>query len=242
MTSIFRTNLFLIGNKTYPSSTVLSECYTNFIKAISGYHSINDHPIRGLNWESIHKQIIQTSSNKDNNLSELFEKVQCHSSIYDKNSNLFRVSSHHLHSTCSLKCPGNIPTIVDDIHSRNDIDFHSILVRNWKDNTMRYDWYLFPNYYQAFNPYIYNWSPKIATKGKHKHSYIGWKTNVVNGSSMSIFFNMSSQLWINIAITDECKKYKVASTIVNKYNKYNYIELHNNLQHNWSKPLFRSFS
>jgi hypothetical protein len=34
---------------------------------------------------------------------------------------------------------------------------------------------------------------------------IGWTTNEINGCKMSIYFNMSSQLWIHINITDEIK-------------------------------------
>jgi hypothetical protein len=48
----------------------------------------------------------------------------------------------------------------------------------------------------------------------------------VNGSSMSISFSMSSQLWMNVAITEELKGFIVGSCVVNRGRKYNYIQLH----------------
>ena len=42
---------------------------------------------------------------------------------------------------------------------------------------------------------------------------------------MSIAFSMSSQLWMHIEMTDEIKKFVIASCTVLKKTKYNYIEL-----------------
>jgi len=62
-----------------------------------------------------------------------------------------------------------------------------------------------------------------------KGSVIGWNTDVINGSSMSISFSMSSQLWINLSITDDIKKYIVGTTTVKIGRKYNYIDLYEKL-------------
>ena len=43
---------------------------------------------------------------------------------------------------------------------------------------------------------------------------------------MSITFSMSSQLWIDINITDEVKKFIISSCKVNTGKKYNYIQLY----------------
>jgi hypothetical protein len=46
------------------------------------------------------------------------------------------------------------------------------------------------------------------------------------GTSMSITFSMSSQLWIDVKITEELKKFVVASCRVHRGRKYNYIQLY----------------
>jgi hypothetical protein len=45
---------------------------------------------------------------------------------------------------------------------------------------------------------------------------------------MSITFSMSSQLWIDIAITEEMKPFIIGSTRVQRGKKYNYIQLYEN--------------
>ena len=42
---------------------------------------------------------------------------------------------------------------------------------------------------------------------------------------MSIVFSMSSQLWIHIEMTEEIKKFIIASAYVENKPKYNYIDL-----------------
>lgn len=46
---------------------------------------------------------------------------------------------------------------------------------------------------------------------------------------MSITFCMSSQLWIHIEMTEEIKKFIVASAVVENKPKYNYIDLYDKL-------------
>jgi hypothetical protein len=46
---------------------------------------------------------------------------------------------------------------------------------------------------------------------------------------MSISFSMSSQLWINLSITDDIKKYIVGTTTVKIGRKYNYIDIYEKL-------------
>jgi hypothetical protein len=58
---------------------------------------------------------------------------------------------------------------------------------------------------------------------------IGWTTNEINGCKMSIYFNMSSQLWIHINITDKIKKFIIANVKIINKPKYNYIELYEKL-------------
>ena len=66
----------------------------------------------------------------------------------------------------------------------------------------------------------------MGKRGKKKDIQVGWNTNVVNGSSMSISFSMSSQLWISVTITDEMKdQYIVATTQVKKQIIMDYVAL-----------------
>ena len=65
-------------------------------------------------------------------------------------------------------------------------------------------------------------------KGKNTGAKTGWETETLNGSSMSITFSMSSQLWIDLHITEEMKQFIVGSCSVKIGRKYNYIQLYEN--------------
>jgi len=76
------------------------------------------------------------------------------------------------------------------------------------------------------DPKTYEWKPMIGKRGKKKDEQVGWQTNIVNGSSMSISLSMSSQLWISINITEEMKQqYVVAKTQATKKIMMDYIQL-----------------
>jgi len=221
-----------VSSKLYPSSMQIGEYYTNFIKCISGYHMINTQPIKSDIWKCLNTQILEASKCKT------LGKIHHTTSIHSKAKSSFKISSHHLTSVSSFDRPGNISTILNEIHRRNDFDFLSILLRNNHPGMKQYDWYLIPKSYHPLNPFGYSWKPMIGKRGSHHGEIIGWETNTLDGSSMSITFNMSSQLWLNLALTEELKKYRIASTIVNPYNKYNYIQLYNELLILSGKPKY----
>jgi hypothetical protein len=79
--------------------------------------------------------------------------------------------------------------------------------------------------YLILDPSSYAWEPTIGKRGKNKDAQIGWNTNEIYGCKMSITFSMSSQLWIHIEMTEEIKKFIVASALVENKPKYNYIDL-----------------
>jgi hypothetical protein len=76
------------------------------------------------------------------------------------------------------------------------------------------------------NPNSYTWKEKKGKLKKNEGVVTGWETNKLNGSSMSITFSMSSQLWLDIHITDEMKKFIVSSVTLTKGRKTNYIQLY----------------
>jgi hypothetical protein len=65
----------------------------------------------------------------------------------------------------------------------------------------------------------------IGKRGKNKDEQVGWTTNEINGCKMGITFSMSSQLWMHITISEELKKFIIASTTLNNTQTFNYIEL-----------------
>ena len=91
-----------------------------------------------------------------------------------------------------------------------------------------YDWYLIPSDFPVLNPAFYKWHHKIGKTGKNKGVITGWETDMLNGSRMSIAFSMSSQLWIDVLITEEMKKFIVGYCRINCERKYNYIQLYDN--------------
>lgn len=220
------------------SEESLKNLSANFTKCVKGYHLINDDPIKETPWEDINAQvlsacgcIINSQSNGSHkpgaDLSCSLGDLSNKSTQYETGNKSFKLSSYRLTTVCSDKTPGKIEDIIAEINSRKNFKFYSIIVRYEKDNEIQYDWYLIPSDYPQFNPSSYKWIPKVGKQGKNKGSTTGWETDTIGGSSMSITFSMSSQLWLDIVITEEMKKFIIASCKVNKGRKLNYIQLYN---------------
>ena len=220
------------------SEESLKNLSANFTKCVKGYHLINDDPIKETPWEDINAQVLTASGciiNSQSNgshkpgadLSCSLGDLSNKSTQYETGTKSFKLSSYRLTTVCSDKTPGKIEDIIADINSRKNFKFYSIIVRYEKDNEIQYDWYLIPSDYPQFNPSSYKWIPNVGKQGKNKGSTTGWKTDTIGGSSMSITFSMSSQLWLDIVITEEMKKFIIASCKVNKGRKLNYIQLYN---------------
>jgi len=219
------------------SDEIRNSLSTNFIKCVKGYHLINDDPIKETPWEDINAIILNASGctvNSQSNGSHMSGgDLSCSlggfsnkSTQYDIGNNSFRISSYRLTTVCSDKTPGKIEEIITEINSRKNFAFYSIIVRNDTDKQLLYDWYLIPSDFPVLNPASYTWHPKVGKIGKNKGAKTGWETDLLNGSRMSITFSMSSQLWIDVTITEEMKQFIVGSCCVTRGRKYNYIELY----------------
>jgi hypothetical protein len=209
----------------------------NFKKCVKGYHLINSSFINETIWEDINATIFSSlgidvyfksngghSSGMDINSS--LGRISNKSAKYSPNKKSIDISSYRLTMVCSEKNCGTVPEIIDEINKRKNFDYYSFIVRDEIDNeNISYDWLLIPSDYLILDPSSYNWEPTIGKRGKNKDTQVGWKTNEINGCKMSITFSMSSQLWIHIEMTEEVKKFIIASAIVENKQKYNYIEL-----------------
>jgi hypothetical protein len=227
---------------TVPSSISISDeirisLGSNFTKCVKGYHLVNDDSISGAPWESINADILNASGCKVTSQSngshksgsDLFCSLGGFSNKsikYSPRNKSFKISSYRLTTVCSDKSPGKIEDIIAEINKRKDFTFYSIIVREDTKKQIMYDWYLLPSDFPALNPASYKWHTKLGKKGKNKGAVTGWETDVLNGSSMSITNSMSSQLWVNVHITEEMKKFVVGSCRVNRGRKYNYIQLY----------------
>ena len=212
---------------------------TNFTKCVKGYHLVNDDPIKETPWEDINTVVLNASGcpvhSKSNGSHQSGGDISCSlgdlsnkSTQYEKGNQAFKISSYRLTTVCSDKEPGSIDAIIGEINRRKNFNYYSIIVRQEIGNEILYDWYLIPSDFPAFDPASYQWTPKLGKVGKNKGAVIGWETNTVQGSSMSITFSMSSQLWLDIAITEEMKQFIIGTTTVQKGKKYNYIQLYEN--------------
>ena len=218
-----------------------------FKKCVQGYHMINDDPIKESPWEDINAQIFGASKCpvelKSNGSHKSGADIKCSlgsfsnkSTKYEAGEKSFKISSYRLTNVCSDKDNGTAEGLVEEINRRKNFNYYSIVVRKEEEGAkMRYDWYLIPADYTALNPSSYEWSLKIGKQGKNKDSPVGWETNTTSskeggrsptdGSSMSCTFSMSSQLWMEVAVTDELKKYIVSSCEVAIGRSMNYIQL-----------------
>ena len=194
--------------------------YTNFTKCVKGYHLVNDDPIKEAPWEDINTVILNASGcpvhSKSSGSHQSGGDISCSlgdfsnkSTQYEKGNQAFKISSYRLTTVCSDKEPGSIEAFVAEINRRKNFNYYSIIVREDTVNEILYDWYLIPSDFPAFDPATYQWVPKLGKIGKNKGATTGWETNVVNGSSMSITFSMSSQLWMDISITEEMKPFVI---------------------------------
>ena len=220
------------------STEVRAKLATNFAKCVQGYHLVNKEPIKESRWEEINATMlhasgcdVHTQSNGSHasgmDLACTLGSFSNKSTVYKRGHTDFDVSSYRLTSVCSDKTPGSIESIHAEINRRKNFDFYSIIVRSkCDDDRIQYDWYLIPSNCSVFNPSAYVWHPTLGKTGKSKDLVIGWSTDVLNGSNMSITFSMSSQLWINVHASEEIKQYIVGSCVAQCSPKYNYIELH----------------
>ena len=211
--------------------------YINFKKCVSGYHLINSSPINETIWEEINATIfsslgIEIYSKSDGSHSSgmdincLLGRISNKSAKYSNNKKSIDISSYRLTTVCSEKKCGTPTEIIEEINKRKNFDYYSFIVRDETNNeNISYDWLLIPSNYLILDPSSYTWEPTIGKRGKNKDSQVGWNTNEINGCKMSITFSMSSQLWIHIEMTEEIKKFIVASAVVENKPKYNYIDL-----------------
>ena len=212
-----------------------------FRKCVRGYHLHNVEPIKESVWEAINTQVLthagctvysQASGSHSpgsdiscsaGNFSN--KSVKYETSLHDN----FNISSYRLTSVCSASSPGNITDIVAEINKRKNFQYYSIIARDEQLTKIQYDWFIIPADHPLMDPSSYTWVPLIGKRGKNKDSQIGWKTEPINGSSMSITFSMSSQLWISISITDEMKQnYIVATAEAKKQTIMDYVQLAEN--------------
>jgi len=211
----------------------------NFSKCVKGYHLINSSPIKETIWEDINSQVLIASDcsidSQSNGSHRSGADIFCNigalsnkSTQYDAGNHSFKLSSYRLTTVCSDKIPGAIEDILTEINNRKNFAYYSIIVRNESETEYKYDWYLIPSDLPQLNPNAYEWHPKIGKIGKNKGINIGWETNTIEGSSMAITFSMSSQLWIDVLITEEIKKYIVGSCNANKETRINYMQLYDN--------------
>lgn len=205
-----------------------------FSKCVKGFHRFNTNPIKEALWEDINAQVlkaggytIETASQGSHqpgaDLRGSAGSFSNKSTKYDAGGRSVKISSYRLTNVCSDKHPGDISAILAEIQRRKNFTHYSILVRKETPKDIHYDWFLVPADVAALNPESYEWTQKTNKKGE----VVGWKTNTVGGSSMSITFSMSSQLWMHVALDESFQTYRVGSCEVSKETPvYNYIELY----------------
>lgn len=231
-----------IFNNSFLNESKIAELNEIFNKCVKGYHLINTSPINETTWEDINSLVFNES-----NITVHSQSNGSHSSGMDINSSIgklsnksakyedinksnIKVSSYRLTTVCSVENNGTQSEIIDEINKRKNFDYYSLLVRLEKADSIEYDWYLIPADYILFNPASYTWTPTLGKRGKKKSNIIGWNTNKINDSYMTISYSMSSQLWIHIQLNNDIivnvKKYIVGNCICSNKNVYNYMKLY----------------
>ena len=214
-----------------------------FVKATKGYHLINEDPIKESRWEAINSIVLKAAGCSVSAMSSGSHKpgsdITCSLGGFSNKSAKYiyskgigtgteaktSISSYRLTTACSDKSPGSVETIVAEIQSRKNFDYYSVLIYHEETDNILYDWYLIPADHPVMNPTTYTWTQKMGKQGSKKDTAIGWITNNYEGSYMDITFSMSSQLWIHVSLTPDLRTHLVASSVVPKGQKYDYITL-----------------
>jgi hypothetical protein len=214
-----------------------SKLADSFVKCLTGYHYIHSDPLKEASWEDVNAQILEASGCEVTSQSNGSHKPGADlcsslgafsnkSTQYNPGKTSFKISSYRLTSVCSDKDPGSLEAIQAEMERRKNFEHYSILVRTEEEEMIAYDWYLIPADYPVLNPRTYVWSPKKGKLGKQKGAVTGWETNTVEGSSMSITFSMSSQLWIEVHVTEDLKKHLMGSCRIKKGRLHSYMDLY----------------
>jgi hypothetical protein len=216
----------------------------NFKKCVQGYHLINSEPLKEAVWEAVNAQVFVASGisveSKSSGSHSPGSDITCaignisnKSAKYDgKKQESFSVSSYRLTAVCSGTNCGTPAAIIAEIEKRKNFQYYSIIVREELESTYNYHWYLIPSDHPSLSPHTYEWVPMIGKRGVNKGKQVGWETNTVNGSNMSVSFSMSSQLWINVAVTEELKQYIVGTVTTTQKQTFDYLQLFDILSKN----------
>ena len=198
-----------------------------FTLCVKGYHMLNTDPIKEAVWESINAvvfkysgiQIISQACGSHSSGSDIetdIGKFSNKSAKYEGKCSKFAISSYRLTAVTNAENVGSLEEIFKEINERKNFEYYSVILREELPNGgFNYDWYLIPSNYEGFNPENFNWVPTIGKRGKNMGKQVGWNTtSSISGieGSMSITFSMSSQLWVNIKVTEEMKQFIVAKT------------------------------
>jgi len=231
-----------IGAMETLTSEVKAVLAQSFDKCIRGYHLVNEEPMKEAPWEAINATILGASglpvqsqargshkSGADIQCEKLGGGLSNKSAQYQSHRKSFKVSSYRLTGVCSDKCPGKSEDILAEIEKRKNFGYYSILVREEETDKISYDWYLFPADLPELNPRSYEWGLKTGKLKKNKGAVMGWETGKLNGSSMSITFAMSSQLWMEVYLTENMEGFRIGSCTVEKKKPMTYIELFDKL-------------
>jgi len=212
-----------------------------FKKCVRGYHLLNAEPIKESVWEAINTQVLThagcTVYSQASGSHSPGSDISCSAGNFSNKSvkyenpghDHFNISSYRLTSVCSSSSPGNVVDIIAEINRRKNFQYYSIIARDEKPDKIYYEWIILPADHPLMDPSSYTWSPLIGKRGKNKDSQIGWQTDTINGSSMSITFSMSSQLWLSISLTEEMRQsYIVATAVAKKQTIMDYVQLSEN--------------
>ena len=211
--------------------TTLADLYALCIK---GYHMLNSDPIKEAVWEQINAQVFKHSGiqvigqacgshSPGCDIETDKGKFSNKSAKYESKGTEFSISSYRLTGVTSADTLGTPEEICAEINKRKNFDYYSVILREELPNGgFNYDWLLIPSDYPAFNPENFKWVPTIGKRGKNAGKQVGWETVKGNGetsnsisgvdASMSISFSMSSQLWIQLKVTEDIKQFIVART------------------------------
>lgn len=194
-----------------------------FSLCVKGYHMLNTDPIKEAVWESINSLVFKYSGiqvvtqacgshSPGCDIETDRGKFSNKSAKYEANGTAFSISSYRLTSVTNAENPGSLDEIFQEINKRKNFDYYSVILREDTGNGgFKYDWYMIPSAYGPFNPSNFVWVPTIGKRGKNSGKQVGWSTASSTAGSMSITFSMSSQLWINLKVTEEMKSFIVAT-------------------------------
>ncbi len=210
---------FLTTKTCLPKKLKQNNIKKAFKEEIQGYHMMNEEPLKEARWEEINRNIVskylKVSGGAYGSHVSGVDNVFGGCGVSNKTAKVYgdsiQVSSYCLGRVSNEMHPGCIKDVITEIKNRDkSYRYLSLLVRDEKEKSIEYMWYMIPRDYYVFNVEKFFWSPMMGRTKRTLGRQLGWYS-----PQARIVFSMGSKLWFNFE-KEAIDQFLIESVSVNK--------------------------